>query len=351
MMLAALAGCAGLGEPSAPGVRVTDTLPPLPQPVANNAVATVDTPDGPALLSFLGLGEGRTWRDIHNRAYALLPGADAWETLPDVPGPGRLAATAVAVGDRVILLGGYTVAEDGHEVSVPAVYEFDLAARVYASRADMPVPVDDAVSLVYRDRYVYLVSGWHDTGNVNLVQVYDAVDDRWFQATPFPGRPVFGHAGALSADTLVVCDGVGIRTTRGRRAFEAVRACYRGVIDAEQPARIDWTVLDHPPGPARYRAAAATVGQDVWLIGGSDNPYNYNGIGYDGVPSAPIADVAVLDLASGVWRREGTLDRPSMDHRGALPDGTGLVLVGGMLTDQQVTRTVRRLRIGGAASP
>lgn len=27
----------------------------------------------------------------------------------------------------------------------------------------MPVPVDDSVALVYRDRYVYLVSGWHET--------------------------------------------------------------------------------------------------------------------------------------------------------------------------------------------
>ena len=37
----------------------------------------------------------------------------------------------------------------------------------------MPVPVDDSVALSYKERYIYLISGWHNDGNVNLVQVYD----------------------------------------------------------------------------------------------------------------------------------------------------------------------------------
>jgi hypothetical protein len=37
----------------------------------------------------------------------------------------------------------------------------------------MPVPVDDDISLPYQSRYIYLISGWHNDGNVNLVQLYD----------------------------------------------------------------------------------------------------------------------------------------------------------------------------------
>ena len=51
------------------------------------------------------------------------------------------------------------------------------------------MPVEDAVLLVYLDRYIYLVSGWHDLGNVNLVQVLDTANGTWQQATPWPGAP------------------------------------------------------------------------------------------------------------------------------------------------------------------
>ena len=75
-------------------------------------------------------------------------------------------------------------------------------------------PVDDTVALVYQNRYIYLVSGWHgsgiskSTGNVNLVQVFDSQQGRWFNATPFPGAPVFGHAGGIVDDQFLIVDGV-----------------------------------------------------------------------------------------------------------------------------------------------
>ena len=52
----------------------------------------------------------------------LRRGARAWEALPNVPGaPGRLASIAVGLFDRVFIFGGYTVAEDGAEVSTREV--------------------------------------------------------------------------------------------------------------------------------------------------------------------------------------------------------------------------------------
>ncbi len=151
-----LAGCV---EPELPQLAVS-SLPALPEPVANNAVAVAGPADDPVLVSLMGLGAGRTWRDVHARGWALPAGADEWRPLAAVPGPGgRLAGTAVGFEDGVLLFGGYTVAEDGTEVSVERVQRLDFATGAWTDLAPMPVPVDDAVSFRYGERYVYLVSG------------------------------------------------------------------------------------------------------------------------------------------------------------------------------------------------
>ena len=70
------------------------------------------------------------------------------------------------------------------KLSMRWVHAFDPLGGEFKERASMPVPVDDAIAVVYQDRYIYLISGWHDFGNVNLVQQYDVIADSWSQATP-----------------------------------------------------------------------------------------------------------------------------------------------------------------------
>jgi N-acetylneuraminic acid mutarotase len=326
-----------------------EPIPDLPGPVANNAVAQIRVGDRHILVSLMGLGAGKTWKDVIGSAHRLTVGQDAWEPLPPVPGSGgRLAGTAVGIGEKVYVFGGYTVGSDGSELSVELVHRLDPLTGEYEELASMPVPVDDAVSLVHRGRFIYLVSGWHDSGNVNLVQVYDSREDRWFQATPFPGDPVFGHAGGIVGRRLVICDGVGIRTPVGRRrSFGAVSACYAGTIDADNPARIDWKRLTHHGGPGMYRMAAAgsrRLGMIVFA-GGSDNPYNYDGVGYDGNPSSPSARVFGFDLAGDGWRELGELPEASMDHRGLLEIGAEFLILGGMRAGQAVSPGVIRFRL------
>lgn len=343
--LAALGLCVcAVAEP----LRI-ETLPVLPEAVSNNVVALTQSEDGPGLVSMMGLGPGKTWRDVHARVFYWPIGALSWKALPSVPGErGRLAGTAVSFDGQVLVFGGYTVAEDGGESSVARVQRLRAASGRYADLAPMPVPVDDAVALVYRDRYVYLVSGWHDSGNVNLVQVYDAIDDRWFQATPFPGRPVFGHAGGIVDGTIVICDGVAVRThAQGPRSFDAEASCYAGDVDPAEPRVIDWRLLEHHGGPALYRMGA--TGSErldmVIFAGGSANPYNYDGIGYDGRPSEPSARVFAYRVADGVWEELGSLPEASMDHRGLVEHETFFYLIGGMLEGQQVSNRVIRFRL------
>jgi N-acetylneuraminic acid mutarotase len=322
--------------------RAGDVIPPLPLPVTNNVTASVRIGGERYVVSLLGLGSGKTWRDVRSDGFVLRVGQPAWQPLPSVPdGQGRLAAAMVAVGKRILVIGGYTVAKDGTEVSTPQVYALDVVRRTYQQLTNIPTPVDDAVALLYRDRYVYLVSGWHDDGNVALVQRYDVLEDKWVGATPFPGAPVFGHAGAIAGNVLVVCDGVRVTVQQGKRRFEPSPECWRGVIDADAPENIGWTRIAQHPGPTRYRMAAAALGDRAALlfVGGSANPYNYDATGYDGQPSEPEPGAMVYDLDAGLWRQQAT-PVATMDARYLVVVGSKAFVIGGMRAGQRVERTV-----------
>ena len=319
-------------------------LPPLPEPVSNNAVVAVATPQAEFLISFAGLGAGKGHEDTLAKTWVYSSTGGEWVAGPPVPGGvGRLAATAAAAGRLAFVFGGYTVEEDGTEVSTPWVHAFDPQSRQFEERSRMPVPVDDAVAVTYEDRYIYLISGWHDSGNVNLVQRYDTVDDLWVQATPIPGPGVFGHSGGIAGNTIAYCDGVAIRSHADRRReFAASDLCFSGTIDPEDPRKIDWRTLPAHPGAPRYRMAAMgsqELGAYVF-VGGSDNPYNFNGIGYNGEPSQPSAGILLLDLETGKWASLESGSVATMDHRALVRFAGGFATAGGMLQGQQSTDRV-----------
>ncbi|MDT8370274.1 MAG: serine hydrolase, partial [Longimicrobiales bacterium] len=326
-----------------------EEAPPLPRPVSNNAVAAVEVDGVVSLFSFLGLDE-RKGRDSEVRwTFRLDLGDSAWTEGPPVPGPGRLAASAQGLGGRVYLFGGYTVEADGSEWSVPDVDIFDPATGAWSSGAPIPVPVDDAVSGVWRDSLIYLVSGWHDTGNELLVQLYDPGADRWLQATPIAGPAVFGHTGALTRDALVYLDGVRVRprseTPPGQSRYELQPSSWLGAIDPDDPLRIKWSALPPHPGPPLYRAASVAVGSRVFFFGGTDNAYNYDGLGYDGRPATPADGAFAWDLEAERWTEAPAPAVPTMDHRGALRAGGYIWIIGGMESGQRVTDRVQRVAI------
>ncbi len=327
--------------------------PDLPMAMANNAVAAAVVGGRPRLYSFLGIGAARDYRAISTAAFALDVEAGRWERLADVPGQvGRLAATAQAIGTRVYIFGGYEVAADGRETTSPATDIYLTGQARYARGADAPTPLDDTVSGVWRDRLIYLVSGWSTDRTVDTVQAYDPEGDRWLAATPIPGTPVFGHAGGLVGDTLVYCGGakmLGAVTPK----YGASAECYRGDIDPDDPAIIAWRAISPHPGPARYRAAAGPVRTaamtGILFVGGTANPYNYNGIGYDGQPATPEAASWIYDIGRDVWVAGPTFEAPTMDHRGLVSAGDAWWTIGGFAGAQDVTTRVTRLSLGATA--
>lgn len=329
---------------------IAESIPSLPYPVTNNAVASVTIDRKQYILSLMGLAAEKTYKDVHNQVWQLVIDEQGkfgqWEALPNVPSShelkGRLASVAVGVKDYIYLFGGYTVAQDHSEISIPDVYQYSPTLRQYKKMASMPIPVDDTVALVYQDRYIYLVSGWHNDGNVNLTQVYDTHTNQWFQASPFLGNPVFGHAGAIADNRLLICDGVKVvAQPRKRRIFEAEPACYLGLISPTDNTRIDWQVVDHPTGLARYRMAAAGDATNKLGIfyGGATNPYNYNGIGYDGEPSEPSNQLWVFNFETQAWTIT-TLNNATMDHRGMVKLADQWIVLGGMGSKQTVLNQI-----------
>lgn len=330
----------------------SEQLPALPVPVANNAVTSLSVGANEYLISFTGIATKLEHSDTHARTFVYESESGKWREADPVPGDvGRLAATATAVKDRAYVFGGYSVAADGSEVSTPWTHAFDPVSGVFEERGAMPVPVDDAVSVAYLDRYIYLISGWHDFGNVNLVQMYDTLTDEWSQATPLPGASLFGHSGGIVDNQIVYCDGVVVQAHADRRRdFVASSECWLGIIAADNIRRIDWRPVPPHPGKPRYRMAAAGIAdaKGVLFLGGSENPYNYNGIGYDGQPSDPAPGGLFWNLATMTWQVVKQDIMPSMDHRGLVPFGDRWVTIGGMTKNQIVSDRVTALTLRGA---
>ncbi len=311
-------------------------VPALPVPVSNAAVAS-GLIDGEAwVFSALGIDSTRRWSGITRQAHAWSAGSARWRSLPDVPGPvGRLAATAQIVRGRLFVFGGYTVDSAGAERSVASVDIFEPRRNLWSRGSDMPVAVDDAVSVVYRDSLIYLISGWHDTDNVQLVQMYDAVRNAWFPASPIVGRGVFGHSGGIAGNTIVYVDGAVKQDSATKYVLE--QQVWIGTIDTKNPSVIDWRVGIAHPGPPLYRAAVGRCGSLIVFAGGTDNPYNYNGIGYDTRPSQPSARVFAFDTRRGIWQTLPALSAATMDHRGLAIVGDIGWLIGGMAARQRVS--------------
>ncbi|HWY58738.1 MAG TPA: kelch repeat-containing protein [Terriglobales bacterium] len=320
---------------------------PLPDPVSNNAVALLKVHGQLLLYSFMGMGAKKTADAITNTAFSLEAKNGSWSSIHAVPGTvGRIAAVAATARDQLFLFGGYVLDAQGRGMTVPDVGHYEPARDRWYREADIPLPLGDSVAGVYRDRYIYLVSGRSNGDVVSNVQVYDADKNTWSQATPISGPPVFGHAGALVGDTILYIDGARKNPAGSSPRYVASDECWMGKIEHHDPSKIQWTKLPSHPGTARYRIAAGGSEKDgkIYFAGGTDNPYDYAGIGYDGKPSEPSPVTFDFNLRTGKWETidENTPD-PTMDHRGLLVTHEGLVLIGGMEKGQKVTARVALL--------
>ncbi len=337
------------------GDVVWTELPPLPFAISNNAVASVEEGDGSvSIYSFMGIRTPTNAGTITPASFRLTIPGGSWESIAPAPtlgGRAKIGANAIAAGGDVYLIGGYTVG-GGPEVTESRLFRYVPTLDDYVLVTLVPVEVDDTVTGVYQDRYIYQVSGWHGPvfNNVPNVQVYDTQSNSWSQATPIPGPlpGLFGHAGTIVGNRIIYMDGV-----RSISGFPISSRVFSGVIDPFGDGAMDsitWSELLAHPGAPTYRAAASqggTVSGKVLLYGGTDNPYNFSGVGYNGVPSQPLDQLLAWNPVSGDWQElESVGNRPpTMDHRGMIRSGACWVVVGGMTAPTVSTNRVFKLSL------
>lgn len=316
-------------------------IPPMPGAVSSNAVASLK--NGIEVYSLMGVGPKKTWDDITNKMFVLPFKSGKWAAGPPVPGvAGRLGSSAVGTRGQIFLFGGYTVDGQGNEFTVADVNSYVADEHRWYRGEDIPVPVDSAVIGVNHDRYIYLVGGRSKSGLVNNVQVYDAEKNVWSQATPFPGTPVFGHAGGLADDTIVFVDGAKKNPAAGN-PYVASDECWMGKIDRKDPDKIAWSKLPPHPGPGRFGivAGAGEHERRILFSGGTTGLHNFKGLDYDG-KLAEISPVTfVFEVRGNKWDTiaDDTFDVRA-DTRGILSTPLGPMVLGGFLKNGAISARV-----------
>lgn len=317
---------------------------PLPAPLTSNALASLKTSYGLEFYSFMGIGPKKTWDAVTTATYVLDTETGKWSRVRPVPGTaGRLAASAVGARAHVFLFGGYVLDSQGGENTISDVNVYEPASDRWFRGSDLPVAVSASVIGVYRDRYVYLIGGWSKNGPAQNVQVYDAEKDKWLEGTPLPGKAVFGHAGTVVDDTIVYVDGAYRDSSAGATRYLASDECWMGKIDHKEPGKIQWTKLPAHPGTARYHIAAGGSEKDgkIYFSGGSDNPYATTGNGLNQRPAEPVAHTFAYNLKTSQWEVvNDNLPNPTMDQRGLMVTSQGLVLIGGIGKNGEVSAAV-----------
>ena len=359
-------------------------LPALPEPVTSNAVASVTINGQQTILTFAGLPADKKISNMHNKAWKLnvpnsfeatiseakdpeatipetnVPEANAhkndvslrkqntWQAIAPLPSVhkehGRLAATAVGMGDSVYIMGGYNLSRSKSYDKAAGVYKYHVPSNTYSQLEPMPVSVNEAVALTYRDRYIYLISGWNNDAAVNLVQVYDALKNEWFQASPFIGTPVFGHAGGIVDNVIMICDGAAVTPQfAANKTIDQQASCYLGEINVVRPNKINWYQWVHPTDQGRFRMAATgdIESDQIIFVGGAQAPHNFDGVSYQGKSLEPTSEIWTYNISKRSWK---VTESPQaiMDTRGLLKVSKSWVTIGGMVGKQKVTNKLMK---------
>ncbi len=314
-------------------------LDSMPERVANNAVAygTDDVYD--YVFSFGGIDSTKIHTGVNKRAYRYTVGTDSWEEIAPLPFTlSNIASGASTVKNRIYIIGGYHVNPGGSEVSSNEVIRYNPETNSYLTNgATIPTPIDDHVQCVWKDSLIYVVTGWSNTGNVPNVQIYDAELDTWLTGTETPNTneyKAFGASGEIIGDTIYYYGGASTGIN-----FPAQKLLRKGVINAENPTEIEWTLLEDGP-TTLYRSAALTYGDYIFWAGGSAISYNYNGVAYNGSGGVPpLNQIMRYDHTNGNWNQGEGASFGVMDLRGiAQISPTEWIICGGMEAEQYVSR-------------
>ncbi|OBK77509.1 serine/threonine-protein kinase [Mycobacterium sp. 1164985.4] len=225
----------------------------------------------------------------------------AWRPIADA----RVARDAVAAtqADGTIWVFGGLGADD----RVSGEHEgYDPAIDSWKSGEDLPVPVQRAMAVTWRENPVVL-GGWRTEGDdakVATDRVWRVVNSRWTELPPLL-QPRAGGAAAVVGDRIIVAGGV---DSSGK--LLTTTEVFDGTV---------WK-LGAPIRTPRQMLSAASDGKRVYAIGGTTG-------------TADVATVEAYDPAADSWTALPELPEPRSDFGVAATDDR-LVVVGGTSAGQ-----------------
>jgi hypothetical protein len=199
------------------------------------------------------------------------PTADGrWERLAPVPTP-RTEVTAVAVADRIYVIGGF----DASGETVPTVEVYDVEADAWRRAPDLPVAVNHPMSAVAGGT-VYVMGGYLGPLSDPTDRGFALRGERWEELPPMPEPRAAAGAAAVGED-VYVAGGVG----PGGLAEATL------VLDT---ATERWHTLPGLLVPREHLGVASFDGH-VYAVGGRTG-----GIGTN------LGESEALDPSTGNWR-------------------------------------------------
>ena len=253
------------------------------------AVASVvtDVP-GPPVRRWLGLGEGSL--DITCDPSSTVvrspasppPGAGAWHSEPELPGPPRSELDAAVIDGRVYLAGG--LISDGESlvpVSVDELQLYDSAGRTYVDAPALPTPVDHALAVGYEGD-LYVVGGFRDGIPVADTWRLDVEQGTWEELPPLR-QARGGLAGDVIEGRLYAVGGAAGTSATG---FEDAFATLE-VFDFGSET---WSFGPDMPTP-RHHFTAVELGGELYAVGGRN------------AESMVLDALERFDPVAGAWER------------------------------------------------
>lgn len=309
----------------------------LPMATSNNSVCEAKVGGSKFVYSFGGIDTSKVYSGIHQRSFKYNVAANFWQeidTLPDTLG--KIAAGASFINNKIYIIGGYHVLQNGSEISSNKVHVYNPTTDEFeADAAPLPLAIDDHVQAIWRDTLIYVVTGWSNSANRPDVQIFSPEANAWSAGTSVPNNnnyKAFGASGYILGDTIYYFGGV-----TGSASFYAVSHFRKGVINPSDPTDITWTLESNSPSISGYRAACGGTNDKIFWVGGSSTGYNFDGIQYGtSVGVDPETRILNYSTTNSTFSTYAFQPHGVMDLRGIADLGNGYWMIAGGMDSMQV---------------
>jgi len=314
----------------------------LPIKTTNQAISEGFINNKIYLYSFGGLDSTKLFSGIHKRSFRFDIENEFWTEIASLPDTlGKIANAASRINDTIYIIGGYHVFANGSEKSSNKVHRFDIKKNTFLNDgAPIPIPIDDHVQVVWKNKLIYIITGWSDKENVPNVQIYNPQKNSWFVGTPVPNNHIyksFGASGTIIGDTIYYFGGAAMGEN-----FSIQNYMRKGIINPNNPTEITWSYQVVDPLSTGYRMASTKINKTPYWFGGSSKTYNFNGIAYN-ASGGVNPNQRILSLINKKFNKSFNKNI-SMDLRGIADiDDSTKYIIGGIEKNQNVSNKVYKI--------